>query len=88
MKRKFNDSSCLPQSAVKRINPPTSATLFYKSNSWENFLHPLIKISSLFLAPYILENSQAFIFLQIFLLFLCPWTNEVGKFAMAWNQTI
>lgn len=82
--RKLNGSSCLPYSAVKRINPTISAASFCKSHSWENFLNPLIKLSSFFSAPYILENSQS---LHLFSTFMpmAKWI-EVGKVAMAWNQ--
>lgn len=44
---------------AKRINPVASAASFCKSDSWENFLNPVIKLSSYFSASYILENSQS-----------------------------
>lgn len=69
--RKFNGSSCLLYSAGKRIDPVPSAALFYKSDSWENFLNPLIKLSSFFSAPYILENSQSlYLLTNIFAAFI------------------
>lgn len=86
--RKFNGSSCLLYSADKRIDPVASTALFCKSDSWENFLNPLIKLSSFFSAPYILGNSQSlYLLTNIFAAFIpmAKW-SEVGKIAMAWNK--
>lgn len=89
-REEINGSSCLLYNAVKRINPVMSAASLCKSDSWENFLNPLIKLSSFFSAPYILENSQSLHLLtNIFATFMpmAKWT-EIGKIAMAWNKMI
>lgn len=43
----------------KGVNPVTSTAPFCKSDSWENFLNLVIKLSSSFSAPYIIETSQS-----------------------------